>query len=286
MESVKIYYTIWKKTGFKRFAKTFTFTFGFLWLLIEPAGLFFADSFDLGWVGYGGLVVGASIVAVVYRLPRRTMSAQLSAPDSTIEITVGDLFDQPSNLVIGTNDVFDTELGDVIEPKSVQGQFLTRVYANDTAKLDGEISAALAQHDRSKKLDRRKLRGKQYRYPIGTTIMIGSNSRRYFLTAYGKMGNNLICESDSDCIWSALSGVWTAVREKGHLQPVAIPIVGSELSRIGLPRMILIRMIVISFLVATRQKPVTRKLRIAVYPGDLESVNFHDVEDFLRSACF
>lgn len=286
MSRIAIYFTIWKTTGFKRLGAAFGLIFGGVWLLLEPAGVFFPDSFDLGWIGYGGLATAAFAGALVYRWPHRTVSGHLSSPDTTIEVTVGDLFDQQCHLIIGSNDVFDTEPGDIIEPRSVQGQFLTRIYQGDLARLDVDIAAALAPYDDKKQADPNKARGKQLRYPIGTTIVLGDSKRRFFLTAYGKMGSNLVCESDTDCIWLALSNAWKAVGERGHLQPVAIPIVGSELARIGLPRMIFIRMIIISFIVASKQRPVSKRLTIVVHPSDLDKVNLHDINDFLQAACF
>ena len=59
------------------------------------------------------------------------MCQALSSPNSVVEIKLGDLFDESGHLVIGANHVFDTELGEVIKPSSVQGQFLTRIYGDD-----------------------------------------------------------------------------------------------------------------------------------------------------------
>ncbi len=58
------------------------------------------------------------------------------------------------------------------------------------------------------------------------------------------------------------------------------------LARTGLPRTALIKMIALSFIVASKREFVARKLTIVVHPGDLDRVNLYDLEDFLRSACF
>jgi hypothetical protein len=43
-------------------------------------------------------------------------------------------------------------------------------------------------------------KGKTWRYPVGTTIVLGAGSRRYFLSAYGFMGNDLRVKSTAPCI--------------------------------------------------------------------------------------
>lgn len=282
------YFKLLSTVGFKRLVSSFMIVFGFLWLLIEPAALFFPGTLEFGWLGYFGLVLVSLAGVIVLRLPPKVISKALSSPDSLIKIKVGDLFDEPEHLVIGTNDVFDTELGDIIKPSSVQGQFLTRIYKGDRAKLDADIEAALESHRHEKREDPHKVQGKRWRYPIGTTIALGPLDSRYFLTAYGRMENGLKlkCTSDADSIWLSLSRLWEEVRLKGQGKPVAIPVIGSDLARTGLPRMALIKMIIISFIVASKKQFVTRQLTVVVYPEDLNSVNLYDLKEFLTSACF
>jgi hypothetical protein len=283
---ISVFFKAFVTVGLSRLAKSFIAIFGFLWLLIEPVALFFPDQIQHGWLGYLTLILVSMILAIAWRFPRRSISKALSSPDSVVEIKIGDLFDEPGHLVIGTNDVFDTELGNVIKSASVQGQFLSRIYDSDRTKLDVDIEAALTPYEHKRQKDPQKTIGKHWRYPLGTTITLGPLNSRYFLIAYGYMGNDLKCISDADSIWLSLSQLWEEVRRKGQGAQVAIPILGSDLARTGLPRMTLIKMIVISFLVASKKEFVTKKLTIVVYPEDLGFVNLYDLEGFLTSACF
>jgi hypothetical protein len=210
----------------------------------------------------------------------------LSSPDSVVEIKIGDLFNEPGHLVIGTNDVFDTELGDLIKPTSIQGQFLARMYNNDRAKLDTEIETALEELPHSGVSDPHKKIGKNRRYPIGTTITLGPLKSRYFMTAYGYMSSDIKCNSDADSIWLSLSHLWREARLKGQGMQVSTPILGSDLARTGLPRMALIKIIIISFIVASKKEFVAKKLTIVVRPEDLKFVQFYELEEFLAAACF
>lgn len=270
----------------KRLGVTFAGIFGLIWLFLEPGGLFLPEWFNWGWWGYGGLVSLSLLIALALNFPRLSVSRSLSSPNTTIEIKIGDLFNEPGHLVIGTNDVFDTELGEVIKPSSVQGQLLTQVYQSDQRRLDDEIDIALEPLKANKKREPNKKKGKIWRYPIGTTLVLGSPDRRFFLNAYGCMGNDLRVKSTADDIWHSLSSLWEQVRLKGHGLEVAIPVIGSDLARTNLPRMTLTKLIVLSFIAASKKDFVTKKLTVVIYPKDLDSVDLYALEDFLESTCF
>jgi len=281
-----LYLKLLTQVGLRRIASSFISIFGLLWLLIEPGALFFPQYLNFGWTGYFGLVVVSLVIAVIQRFPRTVVCQALSSPDSVVEIKIGDLFDEPGHLVIGANDVFDTELGEVIKPSSVQGQFLTRVYGNDHSRLDADINTALQGYKAQRIQESNKKKGKTWRYPIGTTLALGSPDKRYFWSAYGYMGNDLRIQSNADYIWNSLSRLWEEVRQKGHGIEVAIPVIGADLARTNLPRMTLAKLIIMSFVVASKKDFVSRKLTLVIYPRDLENTDFYDLEDFLTTACF
>lgn len=281
-----VYLKLISRIRFIRIGNSFISNFGLLWLLVEPAALFFPEKLNFGWLGYFGLAATAFVVAIVQHFPRVSTCQALSSPDSEIELKIGDIFDQESHLVIGFNDVFDTDLGEIIKPSSVQGQFLTKIYGSDRTRLDTEIEMALQPYHHLRVEELSKVKGKTGRYPIGTTLTLGSYDRRYFLTAYGYMNNDLTVQSNSDYILVSLSNLWKEVRLKGHGMNVAIPIVGADLARTGLPRMALAKLIITSFIIASKEKYVTRKLTVTIFPRDLDSIDFYELEDFLLTACF
>jgi hypothetical protein len=283
---VDVYLKLFSRIGFRRIGSSFISNFGILWLFLEPGALFFPEKLNFGWLGYFGLANIALIIAIIQRFPRQSTCRALSSPDSAIEIKIGDLFDEKGHLVIGVNDVFDTELGEIIKPSSVQGQFLTRIYGSDRVRLDTEIEIALQPHKHLRVEEPSKGKGKIWRYPIGSTLTLGSHDRRYFLTAYGHMNNDLTVQSNSDHILSALSNLWKEVRLKGHGMNVVIPIIGADLARTGLPRMALVKLIITSFIVASKERYIARKLIVMIFPKDLDSVDFYELEDFLTTACF
>jgi hypothetical protein len=287
-----IYFTLFKKIGLKQFAISFSSNFGGFWLFLEPASFFLPEQLKFGLGGYLSLFLISLAVAVIQNLPRISVLCHLSSPDTKIEIKIGDIFQENGNLVIGCNDVFDTELETnknrkgTISESSVQGQFLKRFYNGNQNQLDVDIETALQNNNINYILDHDKKRGKNRRYPIGTTITLHHHEKLYFLTAYGKMRNDLTVKSDSENICNSLYKLWQEVRKESNGKDVAIPIIGSDLARSGLPRMQLSKLIITSFVLESKKELITRKLTLIIHPKDLDSVDFYDLQVFLKSICF
>lgn len=278
--------TLFKKVGLKRFLIFFSSNFGAFWLFLEPASFFLPEKLKFGLSGYLSLALISLTFAIIQNFPKISVSCKLSSPDTTIEIKVDDIFQEKGHLVIGFNDVFDTELGEIIRASSVQGQFLKREYKGNQDKLNSDIGIALQEHIDRRKLDPDKKRGKAWRYPIGTTITLGTYEKRYFLTAYGYMRNDLTVKSNPDYISISLDKLWQEVRRKCHGTDVAIPIIGSDLARSGLSRMQLSKLIITSFVLESKREFITSKLTLMIYPKDLDSVDFYELQEFIKSICF
>lgn len=105
----------------------------------------------------------------------------------------------------------------------------------------------------------------------------------FFCIAYGHMQNNLVVRSSVDDLWRSLDDLWESIDVSGRREPVAMPVVGSEMARINhLDREVLLRMILLSFVAHSRQSPVTKELTITIHPKDAHLVDMLEVEAFLR----
>jgi hypothetical protein len=205
----------------------------------------------------------------------------------SITVSEGDIFEQKGNIVVGFTDTYDTDLSDgvVINPKSVQGQFQRKFYANDYGRLDNELNLALSRVPPIMlESSSSKPRGKLARYEIGTVAVLRQSDVICYATAYGRMENSLRVSCSVDALWKSLTAVWESVRVHGSLEPVSIPIIGSELARVGtLDREALIKMIALSFVSSSRESVVSRELKIMIHPKDREHVNMIEVGRFLKS---
>jgi hypothetical protein len=198
---------------------------------------------------------------------------------TSIVIIRGDLFEQgDANLVIGFSDTFDVDTRQdlVISRASLQGQLIDRLYGGDVAALDRELRRGLRSVTPvGRETSRTKARGKRIRYPLGTVVPIPLGGRRLFATAYSRLGNDLVAHAQPQDLATALDRVWASVAVFGQLAPVAVPMMGSGLSRVTEfgPEQ-LISLIVDSFVRGCREHhTVAPQLRIVLRPTDIERVD-------------
>ncbi|MFE4207114.1 macro domain-containing protein [Streptomyces goshikiensis] len=224
---------------------------------------------------------------IIHAWPRFEADHSYHYPQFNIKVKCGDVLSEHGNIVVGFTDTFDTDTSDgmIINPRSVQGQFQARHYDGNLSQLDVEIAEKLANSPiESIETSATKARGKLTRYAIGTTITLNVGDDRFYAAAYGFMRNDLRVSCSVDALWKTLTSTWDAVRTNGSLEPVAIPVIGSELARVGsLDRSSLIKMIALSFVASSREEVVSRQLTIVIHPKDRESVNLLDVDNFLKS---
>ena len=270
------------KIYFKRFWWNFIKSFGLIWLFIEPATNFVDELKGMDNGVYYAILLLSVITSYLITKPKNHLERKISGNNSKVVIEVGDLLGKSTHIIVGTNDVFDTALGDVIKPKSVQGQMTQKFYNSDVSKLDSEIEACLNSKGIIGDADSSKVNGKNIRYPVGTTVSLG-NSHKIFFSAYSYMNNNLKCESNADWLWHSMNEIWKEVRLSGQGGEVSIPIIGSDMSRTGLSRLSLLQMIIISFVSANNTEFVSECLNVVVHPSDVEKLDFVALEHFLES---
>ena len=209
-------------------------------------------------------------------------------PRMTFVLAVGDLFAaQTADLVIGFTDTFDTSTEDdrVISRHTMQGQLLQRLYAGSRDRLDRDLSRALdgvAPVGEEAPAD--KPDGKRVRYPVGTVAVLPDGQRSLFCVAYSRMGNDLVARSSVERLGHSLARLWDAVHRRGQFADLAMPLVGSGLSRISeADHQDLLELIVRSFVAAARATPVCRELRVVLTPPQVDKIVISQLEELLRT---
>jgi hypothetical protein len=261
--------------------------FGGISAVLQFVGQFFPQSFP-----DSGSVAAVSLAAcLVWGLSRartvRRVRQEFRRPDMAIVVEEGDLFDQGAHLVVGFCDTFDTAAdgGVVIDESSVQAQLLLRRYGGDVRRLDAALATALGAVEPVGREDREvKPLGKLDRYPVGTVAVLGARPQLTFATAYSRIGNDYLAASSVEDLWFSLNRLWDTVRRHARMDQVAMPLVGSGLSRLDhLDQESLLRLILMSFIARSREGAICRELRVVVRPGDLERINMPEVAAFLRT---
>lgn len=130
---------------------------------------------------------------------------------------------------------------------------------------------------------------KNKRYPIGTVSKITYDNQHYYFVAiadvneYGKTVN-----TSFENIQLALEGVWRQLESIGHIENLAIPLIGT--GRAGIKdasRDRVIKEIIFSFVASAKERKITEKLQICIHPYDLESkeLDLEKLNEYLRYMC-
>jgi hypothetical protein len=228
---------------------------------------------ELSWEAPRDEGLAASLTALRDQLRsnqrKKVFRQDFSDPGVTVVVMSGDLFaQQDANLVVGFCDTFDTDTDRsiVISSDSAQGVLLHQLYDGNRARLDRDLKAALSREPRASLESRSAKRlGKLTRYPLGTVATLHQANRRIFGVAYSRMGNNLVAQSNLPTLRTSLENLWNSVYLYGQLKPVAIPLIGSGLSRVReATHDDLLTLIVGSFVAASRQRPICPELRVII----------------------
>lgn len=262
------------------------------------------DAFDLTGRGYDALSTGEelswempgdngladSLAALRDQLRsnqrKKVFREDFTDPEVAVVVMSGDLFAQEdANLVVGFCDTFDTDTDRsiVISSESTQGVMLHRLYGGDRAKLDRDLKGSLARVPKASVESRSAKRlGKLTRYPLGTVATLHHSNRRVFGLAYSRMGNNLVAQSSLSALRTSLENLWEAVYLHGQLKPVAMPLIGSGLSRVHEASYDdLLTLIVSSFTASSGKRYVCPELRIMIREPAIEKIR---IAEILRAA--
>ncbi len=213
---------------------------------------------------YVGFVILAIIAAVRLAWPVHHIEFQVPGSDSWFEIRFGDLLESEGVVVIPVNEYFDGELGDLVSAESLHGRFIKDMLggvAGSFFELTTKDLAKVVPEDTNVP----RPSGQRVRYPIGTVAHADVNEKRYLLAAL----SHTDVESSSayatvQDLWTCLAGVWKAVREHSNGMPASIPLIGSGLSKVGLPPGNLIEVIATSFLCHTKERKVADRVTLVL----------------------
>lgn len=211
----------------------------------------------------------------------------LNGTDIKINITVSDVLIGDAAIVIPTNTTFDTKMeDDFISVNSIQGQFQKKYFSNNLGELDKLLEDGL-EGRAFKVIDRKS--SKQRKYPLGTVSKVTYDNKHYYFVAiadineYGKTVNTKF-----ENILIALEGIWNQIDERGHIENLTIPLLGTGKAGIkDASRMRVIKEIIFSFVAIAKERKVTEKLSICIHPLDLEQkdLKIDELDEYLRYMC-
>lgn len=184
--------------------------------------------------------------------------------------------------MIPTCTTFDTTLEkEFISVHSVQGQFEENFFDNNLTELNHKLEDGL---EGKSCVDLQRKLSKSKRYQVGTVSAITVDQRRYYFTAIADVNEKGVPENATvENIDKAIYGVWNEIRQCGHNESLAMPLIGT--GRAGIPDAKVedvIKRVIDSFIYDVRgnTRQATNKLIICVYPTDFDKLD--DVDDIVR----
>lgn len=265
--------------------KSFFMALGFIWLILAISTYFYSD-LPNQIKGYWWVCVLVPIIwSIVDNRPTLSVHQRLIGRDVIIEICIGDIFQFKGAYIVGSNTTFDTEVGNgLISSKSIQGQFTEKFY-DDVKHLDVDLDDALRREKFTKVTSDK--RGKKKEYGIGTVAKVENKTVEAYFLAIASLNQHGVASSSFENIQVSLSCVWSYIANRGGINPLVIPILGSGFSRIEVTRDQIIKEIIRSFVAACATKRFTEKLTIVIHPDDFRKydLDLAELNEFLTYQC-
>lgn len=264
-----------KRHGWKSLAYIFC-GYAMAWTLVEPMLEAFPAIEFAGFTYYSGLVLFGIIFALWKTFPTKKVTRRLTNTNTTIQIVFDDIFAIDGHVVVPVNEYFDSEIGDPVSPLSLHGKFIHQILGGKSQIFDELVDQRLDSVPH--KMTQNK-KGREKKYPIGTTLVHDSTVTKYFLVALSRTDvETLKAKADVPELWQALSGLWEKVRIEAGGSPVNIPLIGSGLSGVGLPPQQLLRIIMMSILDATKKWELTSEIRIVLHETVFEHIDLNVIQ--------
>lgn len=255
----------------RKFFTSLIFSYVTLWTILEPLFTFLALKIEsYNWAYLVVYLIISLVFTGIIVYPKRKISFDLKNTNTKVEILFGDLFKQEGNKVISANDYFDTEIGTPVSSNSLHGNFISKVIGNHTDIIDNTI---IDQLSNISPVYTPKSKGKQKKYPLGTTIHIDFNSTRYFLFALAESDVNCKASCTPAKMFNSLEGLWYRLRDNGNGNRINLPLVGNGLSGVGIYPTHLIQIILISLLKFVKTYEISTTVRIVLKEDVFEKID-------------
>ncbi|MBL8228632.1 MAG: hypothetical protein JNL98_09145 [Bryobacterales bacterium] len=254
--------------------------FSVLWTITEAAYHFTEWTHLKGGIWVTATLV-FSIVHGVYS-GRQLRRIELQFLDKTVKVEVlaGDILALDGTTAIQVSEYFESELGLPVSPSSLHGEFIKRCFGGHPQAFDDQIARGFGG---IQPVHMNKQVGKSARYPIGTTVPLTANDKRYLVFAFTRADVET-CKASADVplMFEALAGLWAKARTVLGGDTLNVPLIGSSLSGVGWPTRELVHMIILSFVDFSRRQMVTGHLRIVLTPNKIDELNLRQLGHYWK----
>jgi hypothetical protein len=258
---------------------------GILWLPFDISNYVNPQrSLPVSWYFIGLGVLSLGIIALLF-LGSRKFSYYFRQQGITFTVAIGDIFSFGDGAAISFSDTFDTEVSnELISKHSLQAIFTKKVYSDDVRMLDKDIKQVLRKNKTCVTRDSSKKFGKTDRYPLGTVLHVGKNSKSYYFVAVSKMGSDGRAQSTQRTFHEALCNLWACIENTADNATISIPVIGTGKARLYADFELALKEIILSAYSYSRitRRP-TNHIRFVVSKRDANRVDMLKLRDFVKS---
>ena len=261
------------KLGISRSPKRFLFSLFFgltaFWAVSEPFVTLFAQDINKYLFLIPFLFISI-IIAVVKIYPKTSVSIPLKNTNTIISLKFGDLFNENGVIAIPVNEYFDSSLGKLVSENSLHGYLIKNILGGERSIFDNAVNKSLAGVSF---IETSREQGKCKKYHIGTTACLEFGNKKYLLFALSKTNDKYEAYTTPSLLLESLFGLLNTARTECNGQSLNIPLIGTGLSRSGIPPKQLVDLILISILQATKQGEVTKTINIVLHDSFFDELD-------------
>ena len=232
------------------------------------------------------LIVGTMVILLINK-PKKEYVFNIKDRDIKIILKIGDILKEKFAIVVPTNTTFDTKMdNDFISIKSVQGQAQDKYFKNNISTLDCLMEKELENIPFIELTDRKDTKNKKYE--IGTTVEINQNGKRFYFLADSDINiKGQTINPSTMNITDALSRLWQHIGEFGHVEPIAIPIIGTGRMGIVSSREEIFKNIIFSFVANNTTKKIATELIVYIRKEDIKKYNIdvNELIEYMKYTC-
>jgi hypothetical protein len=257
----------------KRFGGALLVGLTSIWAVMEPFVSVYVQDINKYWY-LVILLLPSIIIALVRMFPKESIIVKLKHKNSIIQIKFGDIFMQDGNIAIAVNEYFDSIIGKLVSPESMHGYFINKILGGKNELFEQAVKNGLRKH---KSVLVQRDEGNKEAYPIGTTIILEFDKKKYLLFALSKTNIKYEAFTTPTMILEALDGLLTKARSECNGTQLNIPLIGTKLSRSGVPPMCIIELILISILKATNESEITKQINIVISKDYFNEIDLSEI---------
>ena len=181
------------------------------------------DKYTKKWALFSLFFISICLYFAVVLFANKTKIVKIRIRNTRVVIKEGDLFKEHGKKVVPCNDLFSTQVDDIIVAKgSIHGQFILNCVL-DIDKLKAAIKEQAIKRHIKILIDQEKEPNDQIRFNVGTIIPF----EEYLLLAYSKFDNENKASLKGDSFSKCYTSLWKEIDKFRAAESICLPVLGA-----------------------------------------------------------